>query len=129
MYFSDVKICSDPIWPTHFLSVHLRTPVTVKQTYYQSSYIQSRIVYNEMRDFHREIFYRMPNCLEQLLPSSKHFGNNTFSSQLLPEDKYFFSTATVSEEHFFQNKKLFRVCTFSMRCLFWTATFSEEEPF
>ena len=37
--FSDVKTCSDPIWPTSFLSAYFRTPVTVKQTYYRSSYI------------------------------------------------------------------------------------------
>ena len=36
--FSDVKICSHPIFPTHFLSAYFRTQVTVKKTY-QSSYI------------------------------------------------------------------------------------------
>ena len=58
-----------------------------------------------MRDFCGEIFFRIPSCLEQLLPSYKYFlVTNTFSNQLLLEDKYVFSTATVLVEFFLQNK-------------------------
>ena len=73
---------------------HGETNLLPKQLYFQS-----RIDDNEMRDFYREMFFRIPSCLEQLL-----LVNNTFSNQLLLEDKYFFSTATVSEELFLQNK-------------------------
>ena len=38
VHFYDVKICSHLIFPIHFLSVYIRTPVTVKQTRYHSSY-------------------------------------------------------------------------------------------
>ena len=43
---SDAKICSDLVWPTHFLSAYFKTPVTVKQTYFRSSidYIEIRAV-------------------------------------------------------------------------------------
>ena len=39
VYFSNVKISSDPIWQTHFLSAYFRAPVTLKQTYYQNKHI------------------------------------------------------------------------------------------
>ena len=39
VHFSDVRIWSHPILPTHFLSAYLRTLVTVKQTSYPSNYI------------------------------------------------------------------------------------------
>ena len=37
--FSEVKICSHPFLLTHSLFVYFRTPVTLKQTSYRSSYI------------------------------------------------------------------------------------------
>ena len=39
VHFSDVKIYSHLMLPTHFLSAYFRTPVTMKQTSYRSSYI------------------------------------------------------------------------------------------
>ena len=41
VHFSDVKICNHPVLRTHLLSAYFRTPVTVKQTSYRSSYIFS----------------------------------------------------------------------------------------
>ena len=60
--------------------------------------------FNEMRNFHRDIFS------EYLVVCGSYFllkvllGNNTLSNQLLRHNKYFFSRSTVSEEVFLQNK-------------------------
>ena len=51
------------------------------------------------------IFFRIPGCLDLLLLSNNYFlVTNTFSNQLLFEDKCFSSVATASEELFLQNK-------------------------
>ena len=93
VHFSGVKICSGPILPMHFLSAYFRTPVIVKQTYYRSSYIsRAALIIMKSEIFAERFFFRIPSCLD------------TFSNQLLLEDQYFFSTATVSDEHFLQNK-------------------------
>ena len=49
-------------------TTHCETKLLSKQLYFQS-----RIDYNKMRDFCRKIFFRIPSCLEQLLPSYKYF--------------------------------------------------------
>ena len=98
-------------------------------------YVQSRINHTKMRaaTWNRYIFEKcflehLVNCLEQLLL----MVTNTFSDQLLLEDKYFFSTATASEKLLFQNKELSRTYTFSEEELFRsryflkTVTFSEK---
>ena len=55
--------------------------------------------------FCRKIFFRIPSCLEQPLLSNNYFlVTNIFGNQLLLKDKYFFSTASVWEELFLQNK-------------------------
>ena len=102
-------------------SVYFRTPVTVKQTSYQSSYIfraafpvdkeRKLNVYKTFNlhpvsigliilkweaTFSQKDFFRTPSCLEELFLSNSYIlVTNTFSDQLLLEYKYFFSTATV----------------------------------
>ena len=50
-------------------------------------------------------FFRTPTCLEQLLlPNNYTLVTNAFSDQLLVEDKYVFSRATVLEEFYMQNE-------------------------
>ena len=102
VYFSGVKICSHPHLLTHFLSVHFRTPVTVKQTSDQSNYIfrAGSIILKweqsiEAATSSKKHFLRAPSRLEKLLLSNNFFLiTNTFSDQLL-QYKYFFSTGTV----------------------------------
>ena len=102
-------------------SVYFRTPVTVKQTSYQSSYIfraafpvdkerklnvyktfnlhpvsVGLIILKWEATFSQKDFFRTPSCLEELFLSNSYIlVTNTFSDQLLLEYKYFFSTATV----------------------------------
>ena len=84
--------------------------------------------------FRRKIFFRIFNCLEQLLLSKNYFFvANTFSNQL--EDKYFlkintfFSTATVSKELFSRINKHSEYVLFWSRSFFRTGTSSEEKLF
>ena len=97
------KICSHLLLLTHFLALHFRTSITVKQTSYQRSYIfiAASVILKweqpvEAASFSRkDFFFRTPSCLEELLLSNNYvLVTNTFSDQLLLEDKYFFSTAT-----------------------------------
>ena len=69
-YSHDVKICSDPIWPMHFLSAYFRTPGTVKETYYRSIYM-SRAVSIRMK-------WEKP--LEAATFSPRDFFQNTWLS-------------------------------------------------
>ena len=102
VYFSGYKICSHLHLLTHFFSMHFRTPVTVKQTSYQSSYIfrAGSVILKweqwiEAATSPQKIFYRAPSRVEKLLLSNSYFLiTNTFSDQLL-QYKYFFSTGTV----------------------------------
>ena len=85
-------------------TIHGETNLLPKQLYFQS-----RINVNEMRDFCREIFFRIPSCLEQLLPSYKYFLStipflinyffkiNTFSAQLLFRKSFFCRISNHSE--------------------------------
>ena len=107
-------------------SSHRETNLLSKHLYFQSS-----IVYNEMIDFIREIFFRIPSCLEQLLPSYKYFlvtmlflisyfsKINTFPPQLLFWGNFFsrisnysgyvlFQSGAYSELLHFQKRNLFR---------------------
>ena len=86
VYFSDVKICSHPLLLNHFLSVYLRTPVTVKETSPRSSYIFTatpnilkREQSHEVATFSQKDFFRTPSCPEELLLSNNYFlVTNTF---------------------------------------------------
>ena len=77
VHFSDTKICSDPILPTHFPSAYFRTPVTAKQISYRNSCIfraESIILKRKQLleaaiFFRRKNFFRIPSCLEKLLLS------------------------------------------------------------
>ena len=95
VHFSDFRIWSHIILPTHFLLAYLRTPVTVKQISHRCSCIL-RATRNENSQlkqllFRRKILFKIPSCLEQLLLSNNYsLVTNTFSDQLLLEDKYFF---------------------------------------
>ena len=112
-HFSDIKICIHltSLLLTHFLSVYFRTPVTVKQTFYQSSNIfrAGSIILKWEQPFKaatyaQKHFFKRSGCQEQVLLSNNYFlVTNTFSNQLLLENKCFFSTATVSEELLLQN--------------------------
>ena len=78
----------------------------------------------------RKNFFRIPNCLEQLLLSKNYFlVANTFSNQLLLEDKYFFLHSHCFEGAFFQNKQTFRICTFLKQVLLPNSYFSRRETF
>ena len=96
VYFSDIKICSHSLLPTHFLSVYFKRPVTLRQASYwrQASHW---LYWNESSHMKQQNdFFRTPTCLEELRLSNNYFlVTNTFSDQLLLEYKYFFSTATV----------------------------------
>ena len=115
---------------------HGETNLLSKQLYFQS-----RIDYNEMRDFCREIFFRIPSCLEQLLPSYKYFlltilflityflKINTFSAQLMFRSSFFsrisnyseyvlFRSGAYSEQLLFHNSNLFRGRYFLKKSLF-----------
>ena len=118
---------------------HCETNLLSKQLYFQS-----RIDYNEIRVFRREIFFRIPSCLEQLLPCYKYFlltilflisyllKINTFSAQLLVTFCYcFFSRISNYSEHallwrsayseqlLFQRRNIFRGRYFLEKSLFW----------
>ena len=111
-YFPDVKICIYPGFPTQFLSRYFRTPVTVKQTSYRTSYI-FRVT---------SIILKWEKLLEAASSFAKRFlqntylpgaatsfwklllGNKYFSGRLLLENKYFFRTSTALVELFLQNK-------------------------
>ena len=114
---------------------HRETNLLSKQLYFQS-----RTDDNEMRDFHREIFFRITSCLEQLLPSCKYFlltillvsyfsKINTFSSQLLFQRSFFSRISNYSEyvlcpsggyfeQLLFQKRNLFRSRYFLKKSLF-----------
>ena len=96
-----------------------------------------------MRDFHTEIFFRIPSCLEQLLPSYRYFlvtilflisyflKLNTFSRQLMFRWRFFsrisnyseqvlFQGVTYSEQILFLKRNLFRARYFLKKSLFLT---------
>ena len=74
------------------------------------------------------MFSRIPSCLKQLLlPNNYSLVTNTFSDQLVLEDKYFFSTATLLEEPFSRKSSYLEHVLFRSKYFFRTATFSEEE--
>ena len=122
VYFSNIKICSNPILLTHFLSVYFRTPVTFKQTSYQSNDIfrLASIILKWEQPLQAAIFlqkdFRRRSCLEQLLLSNNYFlATNTFSDQLLLEYKHFFnSTATFM----FRRSYFFKISDYSKHVLF-----------
>ena len=100
-------------------SSHRETNLLSKQLYFLSS-----IDYNEMRDFRRGIFFRIPICVDQLLPSYKCFfittlflisyflKINTFSAQLLFRRNFFSRISNYSEYVFF------RSCAYSGQLLY-----------
>ena len=109
-YFSDVKICSHSLFPSFliFFSAYFGTPLTVKQIshpsrsifrahwlyWYKSSYFFEAATFSQ-----KDNFYRTLSRLEQLRIFNNYFlVTNTFSDQLLFEDKHSFSTAAASEE-------------------------------
>ena len=94
-----------------------------------------------MRNFRREIFFRIPSCLGQLIPSYKYFvltilflinyflKINTFSAQLLFRTSFFFRISNYSEyvlfrsgafcgQLLFQKRNLFRGRYFLIKSLF-----------
>ena len=115
---------------------HDETNLLPKQLYFQS-----RIDYNEMREFCREILFRIPSCLEQLLLSYKYFLStipflisyflkiNTFSAQLLFRKSFFsrisnysehvlFRRSACSEQLLLQKRNFFRGRYLSKKSLF-----------
>ena len=120
MQFSDVKICSCPIWPKYFLSVCLRTLVTLKQTYYRSSYILPAKFIIMKWEILPEIFFS-----EYLVAWSSYFlkkllGSNTFSNLSFLYDKYFLA------QLLFRTSSFFRISNFSEYVLFQSGAFSEQ---
>ena len=107
--FSDVRICSHPILPTHFLSAYFRTQVTVKKTYQSSCIFRAASVLLKWEQLlkgtassKKSFFFRIRSCLGQLLLSNNYLlVTNTFSDQVLVEDKYFFTTA-IQNMYFFE---------------------------
>ena len=106
LHFSDVKTYSDPICPTHFVSVYFRTPVTVKQTYWNSYILRAVSIINKREQplqaatFSQKDFFRIRCFLEQLFLSNIYLlVTNTFSKQLLFEEySYCFGGTAVSPE-------------------------------
>ena len=115
---------------------HGETNLLSKQLYFQS-----RIDHNEMRDFCREIFFRIPSCLEQLLPSYKYFlltilflisyflKINTFSAQLLFRKSFFSTISNYSGYVFFQSGAHSEQLLFQKRNLFRGRYFLKKSPF
>ena len=115
---------------------HCETNLLSKQLYFQS-----RTDDNEMRDFHREIFFRIPSCLEQLLPSCKYFlltilflvsyfsKINTFSSQLLFQRGFFSRISNYSEYVLFPSGAYFELLLFQKRNLFRSRYFLKKSLF
>ena len=115
---------------------HCETNLLSKQPYFQS-----RIDYNEIRDFCREIFFRIPSCLEQLLPSYKYFlltilflisyflKINTFSAQLLFRKSFFSTISNYSGYVFFQSGAHSEQLLFEKRNLFRGRYFLNKSPF
>ena len=106
-------------------TIHLETILLSKHLYFQS-----RIDYNEMRNFRREIFFRIPSCLGQLIPSYKYFvwtilflinyflKINTFSAQLLFRKSFFFRISNYSEYVLFRSGAFYGQLLFQKRNLF-----------
>ena len=119
---------------------HRKPNLLSKQLYFQRSFD-----HNEMRDFRREIFFRIPSCLEQLLPSYNYFlvtipflisyflkiyiSINTFPAQLLFWGSFFsrisnypeyvlFRNGAYSEQLNFQKRNLFRGMYFLKKVTF-----------
>ena len=95
---------------------HGETNLLSKQLYFQS-----RIVHNEMRDFCKEIFFRIPSCLEQLLPSYKYF-----LLTMLFLISYFFKINTFSAQLLFRKSFFSRISNYSEHVLFWRSAYSEQ---
>ena len=96
--FSDVELCIHLLLPVYFLSVYFGTPVTMKQTCFQRSYILRETLFIFLKNLVVWSSYFF------LISNNYFLVTNTFSDHLLFEDKYFFSTVTTSEELFLQNK-------------------------
>ena len=106
-------------------TIHLETILLSKHLYFQS-----RIDYDEMRNFRREIFFRIPSCLGQLIPSYKYFvltilflinyflKINTFSAQLLFRKSFFFRISNYSEYVLFRSGAFYGQLLFQKRNLF-----------
>ena len=106
-------------------TIHLETILLPKHLYFQS-----RIAYKEMRNFRREIFFRIPSCLGQLIPSYKYFvltilflinyflKINTFSAQLLFRKSFFFRISNYSEYVLFRSGAFYGQLLFQKRNLF-----------
>ena len=140
MHFSGVKTCSDPIWPMYFLSAYFgtdrETNLLSKHLYFQSS---TDCI--EMIDFIREIFFRIPSCLEQLLPSYKYFlvtmhflisyflKINAFPSQLLFWRIFFSRISNYSEHALFQSSAYSEQLHFQKRNLFRGRHFLKKVTF
>ena len=109
---------------------HRETKFLSKQPYFQSSidYIEMRATTWSSYYIEERMFFRIPSCLEQLLlPNNYSLVTYTFSDQLLLEDKYFFSTATLLKEPFSRKSSYSEHVLFRSKYFFRTATFSEEE--
>ena len=112
---------------------HLETNLLSKHLYFQS-----RIDYNKMRDFRREIFFRTPSCLGQLIPPYKYFvltilflinyflKINTFSTQLLFRKSFFFRISNYSEYVLFRNGAYSGQLLFQKRNLFRGRSFLKK---
>ena len=131
VHFSDVKTCSDPIWLRHFLSAYFRTPFTLKQSYYQSTYIsRAELIIMKWKIFAERFFFRIPSCLGQLIPSYKYLvltilflinyflKINTFSAQLLFRKSFFFRISNYSEYVLFRSGAFYGQLLFQKRNLF-----------
>ena len=95
---------------------HREPNLLSKQLYFQSS-----IDYNEMIDFHREIFFKIPSCLEQLLPSY-----NYFLVTILFLISYFLKINTFSAQLLFWRSFFFRISNYPECVLFRSGAYSEQ---
>ena len=136
VHLCNVKMCSNPLLPTHFLLGYFKISVTVKQTY-GSSYIfrAATIILKWEQPFQvvtsSQNLFTKPSSLEQLLLSNNYFLIvNTSSDQLLLEDKYFFSVQMMLwRNYFFGISNYLEHVFFRSMQFFQTATFSENELF
>ena len=102
-----IQFCDFLFYLFNFL--YYRKPVTVKEISYRNNYIfrSSLIILKWEQPLEAVpfciIFFFIPSCLEQQLLCNNYFlVINSFSDELLPQDKNFFSTTTVSEELFLE---------------------------
>lgn len=93
--FSDVELCIHLLLPVYFLSVYFGTPVTMKQTCFQRSYILRETLFIFLKNLvvWSSYFFLISNnyfLVTNTFSDHLLLKINTFSAQLLPRRSYFF---------------------------------------